>query len=386
MTCHPETRPVLTFIDASRGIAILMVILVHTAQSIDGVNASVMRMVMYGQMGVQLFFVVSAYTLCLSWYARRAEPAPIASFYVRRFFRIAPLYWLGIPLYAVAGGASIWHATGSFAVPQQYSPVNVVVNLLLLHGFYPPANNTIVPGGWSIGTEAAFYFVFPLMMALVQRFDVKSPARWLAVVVAWSAIVQTLLLALRWGFGIETQNGSFLYWSIVIQSQVFLVGIAFYHVNLPRSATAGRVATFCVAAVSLTAMAAWMWSLRIGHLFSIIPVVAGVAFCCVIAILEMMPRLCHPFLCRIGQVSYSMYLFHFLLAHTGLRFVNECVQYRIRGTIALGISYLVIVALTFLIAVLSERYIERPGIALGRRILQAMHARQRSKDPRDTIP
>jgi peptidoglycan/LPS O-acetylase OafA/YrhL len=54
-------------IDSARGIAILMVILIHTAQS---VHQAVLDFKFiphiiheYGQMGVQLFFVVSAFTL-----------------------------------------------------------------------------------------------------------------------------------------------------------------------------------------------------------------------------------------------------------------------------------------------------------------------------------
>src|SRR4051812_26086677 len=86
----------LSYIDALRGIAVLFVISVHhgmvfrqlpLVQSISG----------FGQMGVQLFFVASAYTLCLSA-SRRAEPTK--NFYLRRFFRIAPLYYFAIVLYA----------------------------------------------------------------------------------------------------------------------------------------------------------------------------------------------------------------------------------------------------------------------------------------------
>ncbi len=46
----------LDYIDIVRGIAILMVILVHTSQAVNGVSQLVGDINRYGQMGVQLFF------------------------------------------------------------------------------------------------------------------------------------------------------------------------------------------------------------------------------------------------------------------------------------------------------------------------------------------
>ena len=47
--------------------------------------------------GVELFFVVSALTLCLSSAARsNREALPTLNFYIRRFFRIAPMFYIAI--------------------------------------------------------------------------------------------------------------------------------------------------------------------------------------------------------------------------------------------------------------------------------------------------
>lgn len=45
----------LKFIDSIRGVAILMVILVHTAQKISDLHVLTRIIAEYGQMGVQLF-------------------------------------------------------------------------------------------------------------------------------------------------------------------------------------------------------------------------------------------------------------------------------------------------------------------------------------------
>jgi peptidoglycan/LPS O-acetylase OafA/YrhL len=86
-------------IDSLRGVAILMVILVHTSQSITGNRMWVDIIAEYGQLCVQLFFVISAYTLCMSGKVRAEEKHATKIFYIKRFFRIAPHYYLGIVFY-----------------------------------------------------------------------------------------------------------------------------------------------------------------------------------------------------------------------------------------------------------------------------------------------
>jgi peptidoglycan/LPS O-acetylase OafA/YrhL len=155
------------YIDLLRGIAILGVIAVHSHQGIVGLNPITSAAFNYGQMGVQLFFVASALTLCLSMSERR-EAYPI-NFYIRRFFRIAPAYYLAIPLYFVWRTIMRSYSTGSFEIPQEYSVEGVLQNLFFVHGFFPNNYNFVVPGGWSISTEMVFYVIFPVFFIIQAR-------------------------------------------------------------------------------------------------------------------------------------------------------------------------------------------------------------------------
>lgn len=47
-----------------------------------------------GQRGVALFFIVSAFTLFLSYDNRKEERHPTRNFFIRRFFRLAPMAFL----------------------------------------------------------------------------------------------------------------------------------------------------------------------------------------------------------------------------------------------------------------------------------------------------
>jgi peptidoglycan/LPS O-acetylase OafA/YrhL len=106
-----------------------------------------------GWVGVNVFYFVSAMTMCLMWTQRAGETNPVRKFYIRRSLRIAPLFWLAIPLYLAVNG------TGpSPTAPNGIGPVQVILTATFLHGFWPDSINSVVPGDWSIAAEMMFFF------------------------------------------------------------------------------------------------------------------------------------------------------------------------------------------------------------------------------------
>ena len=88
------------FVDSLRGIAVLGVLLVHTGQRVAGLPALVDAATNFGAYGVHLFFVASAFTLFTSLNQRsRSERRPTLNYFLRRLFRIAPLFWLAVLFY-----------------------------------------------------------------------------------------------------------------------------------------------------------------------------------------------------------------------------------------------------------------------------------------------
>ena len=90
------TKP-LKYIDAVRGYAILGVIMIHVLTVVQPENIYLQLLANKGKYGVQLFFIASAFTLFLSQERRREVEKK--NFFIRRFFRIAPMYYIGIVLY-----------------------------------------------------------------------------------------------------------------------------------------------------------------------------------------------------------------------------------------------------------------------------------------------
>ena len=84
-------------LDFLRGVAILAVLTIHGSKSFPVDSQWINSALRVGSFGVHLFYLVSALTMCYMWELRSGELAPVRSFYIRRFFRIAPLFWLAIP-------------------------------------------------------------------------------------------------------------------------------------------------------------------------------------------------------------------------------------------------------------------------------------------------
>ena len=147
------------FIDALRGLAILGVVYVHAGLWGEPASSWLIRFAVNGRRGVQLFFVVSALTLFLSMDNRRKrEKNPIRNFFIRRFFRIAPLFYCGIIAYTLIDGFSPRYGAPD-GIEWWYLPLTA----LFINGWSPETITSVVPGGWAIAVEMTFYLVFPLL-------------------------------------------------------------------------------------------------------------------------------------------------------------------------------------------------------------------------------
>jgi exopolysaccharide production protein ExoZ len=152
-------------LDLLRGIAILLVVLSHCANHAPSVVPGLAKIAQdYGPLGVQLFFMVSGYTMMLT-YGDRTDLAAAGSFYLRRAFRIVPLFWIAIAFYL-----TIANGEGSrFWAPDGVSLADIILTICFLHLSSPTAFNSVVPGGWSVAIEMQFYLLFPFVIRLFRQ-------------------------------------------------------------------------------------------------------------------------------------------------------------------------------------------------------------------------
>ncbi|CAM5730286.1 hypothetical protein SALBM311S_00438 [Streptomyces alboniger] len=105
----------------------------------------------YGCLGVQVFFVISGFVICMSGW-----PA-LKSFFASRASRLLPAYWAAVLL-----------VTAVFALPmvtyKALSPSDTLVNLTMLQ--YPLGVDRVLGVCWTLWAEVRFYALFALCVVL----------------------------------------------------------------------------------------------------------------------------------------------------------------------------------------------------------------------------
>lgn len=366
----------LSYVDEMRGIAILMVIVVHVSQSIHGLSIVATKLSAFGQMGVQLFFVASAYTLCLSMDRRSDEPQQFGAFYVRRYFRIAPLYYLAILFYFGLFMAKQYYLKADPSLGfGSYTLTNILCNVFFIHGFVPSAINSIVPGGWSIGTEMAFYSIFPFLFLLMKKMNQFG------VIILSSLLIFSICLNFAAQAGIASLTGtpinnlSFSYFNIVNQLPVFVIGGIAYFISTETERNrrfSNPITAFAGFTISLTVALVVWWS-DVSSFLMFIPTICATAFFFLLYLLKN-ARKSSRLICKIGQLSYSMYIVHFTFALV-VKVIFKRFADRIEPHLLLVAQFLLVTTLTFAAALLTEASIEKKGIKLGSNLVKYLQRR-----------
>lgn len=215
----------LGFVDALRGIAILLVIGAH-AGVVTGLVGLAGGLANLGGYGVQLFFVVSAFTIFLTLERARArETFSIRNFFIRRLFRIVPVYWMGILLYS-----ALYHlqSRGWTAAPFAW---HFPLHILLINSLVPSAQSSVVPGGWSISCEVLFYITVPLWFFLIRSVRGAIIFTVLSIVVGWGLTQGLSGMSTAWLAGSPDEVvRSFWYRIIFNQLGCFSFGCLLYFI------------------------------------------------------------------------------------------------------------------------------------------------------------
>lgn len=208
-------------IDVARGIAIMLVLVVHVTSMIVAPAASrlspaiskLLGYAVFGASGVALFFVISGYLLNMLYSGDNFSPG---KFWLRRIGRIYPawIFWTvvsvtaaSVPIGRLLPGVA---AYGNGVRPDSLLNVGLIALHLGFLGFLVPAIwNTFIPGGWSIQAEMFNYALHPLMRRSPFRLVLLAAVVLEAVHFAlgflpdplageWAAIAATYLTAPVW--------------------------------------------------------------------------------------------------------------------------------------------------------------------------------------------
>jgi exopolysaccharide production protein ExoZ len=343
-------------LDGLRAVAILMVVLTHVTRGRQAALSIVYDTTNWptsfalpswlekignaGDLGVQLFFVVSAFTLTVR--ASRSNE-DLKGYALRRIFRVGPGYWLaGIAYTLLAGFAPrLW-------APDGISPTDIAVAAAFGSAWQGGASFAVVPGGWSISAEVAFYFALPVIIRMING------RIWRAVALTCLAMVGAEL----WAFYLALHHAwdFFAYRNPLVQAPVFLCGVTaalaamrFKMPNWPNMAL--LLLSFAILLLPV---------LHVQGLLQHLPFALLAAGAAALSATHPSRVLASTALGRVGEVSYSMYLVQFACLYGSLRMAEFL--FPSANWVTMLVHYAFTASASFGLACLTFKFVEQPPI------------------------
>lgn len=352
-----------------RGIAALLVVVSHSLQatyvdytlSNSNLSSSIWSFANLGSFGVVLFFTLSGCTLYLS-NATKVGKGNITRFYLKRFFRIWPAFLVALLAYFAFSFIfkTYYIEPQGYWVEKQflasYSLFDLITYLTMtfnLIGELGLFNNAF----WSLPVEFQYYLMFPLIIALVKR-------KHFAILFA---ITLGLYLLPRLNVFPETMR-SFLTLAYSFIGGVFIGYV--YELKKPqvKSSVAILLILTCFAFISavenrlislpdiIFISNRWNWYVFLSF------ICVGAALFTKVSVENKATKL----LSHYGLISYSTYLYHNLVLGALCLIIIEM---GLSPSLALTTVVLFSTVLaSYYLADFSFKFVEKPFIAIGRRI------------------
>ena len=347
-------------LDGWRAIAILLVLISHTPYTL-GAPAVLWGLLPLGDLGVRIFFVLSGFLITYLLLAEHEERGAInlRHFYVRRILRIFPVYFLylfALLFLQVTGryddNLTSW--IGAFTFTRNY----------LGHGDSATAHF------WSLAIEEQFYLIWPTILALAHLSKHHRLAlALLSLVIFVGLLARTIecndvgflcqrvlggrsdlryadslgtgclgaFVLIRWRSKVVGRNGSALFYASLSLLVLSAMPPGVFHAAMPTSLSVTLQGFLIVTCIILSTAGR--------------PVLAYGA-------------LNSWLLVRIGLLSYSLYVWHFLFLSSmmGERFAQFIIH-----------DWRIWWGATLLTAFISFNFVEMPIAALKARFGQDLH-------------
>lgn len=331
-------RSRLYVIDGLRLVAALMVALHHYAgtarvdrpgnviweRPASDIFPNFFPVATYGWLGVEFFFVISGFVICMSSWGRRPR-----DFFVSRVIRLYPAYWFAVLFTTLV-------LTLLPAVFQPLKPTQVILNFSMLQeGLGTPHVDGVY---WTLWSELRFYLIFLIVVAtgLTYRkvvvfccvwgaaaaFAAKSGIPLLVTLVdpdsAWFFIAG-LSLYLMHRFGQDLLLWCVLGMSLVMSQREVLTRV-----------TAEGVSTWTGSVVLYTVFLLVMVAIALG----------------------LTDRIQWKWLTVAGSLTYPFYLVHYAVGVTAIHYLHDRVDARL---LVVGL-----IAASLLLSWFIHRLVERP--------------------------
>jgi peptidoglycan/LPS O-acetylase OafA/YrhL len=352
----PDTK-LLQGILGLRGVAALAVLLFHLSR-LTGIHVPVGFYFIEQEFGAgpHLFFVLSAFSLMYSTEHTMYRPNWTKEYLIKRFFRIAPLFYTMLFLML------IWNFS-------HFPSITIILlNVFFVFGFFLDPETGLVWAGWTVGVEMIFYVLLPILLMTIRT---KTE----------SLIFLSTTVLISYFSGIELHN---LYlnttplpkwdWSgfaFLPNLFFFAVGIYAYRLEQFRKSN-GRALHFLIPLLAILAVG--LHSQSIFGSMGVLIQAAGFGALCVWQSAKPNIWFANKFYEYLGERSFSIYLLHPLVIILSKGYVVSLYA-KLEpemGAYAYFICALLVAGEVLVMAEITYRIIEVPGIRFGRNIIVKM--------------
>lgn len=278
-----------------------------------------------GFVGVDIFFVISGYVVCRALMKERGQPSvsAVGTFYVRRIFRIYPallvvLFAGGLLLSLFVPHSDLSALNGRTGAWAYFGVSNIALAAFKNPYFSENNDFNLFTHTWSLGVEQQYYLLFPLLLFALFKGDRGQ--------VGFRKIARFALPALALGSWlysaqetVKAHDSAYFnmpgrFWELAVGALLCLA-----HEKkrfLPNSNSQSRLVM--VLGVALLLVAVFTVTPEFFPFpLAIVPV--GGSCLCICSLVANRPAgpvatfLMHPATVWIGRVSYSLYLWHWVI-------------------------------------------------------------------------